>query len=691
MLFRLALASALLSHEAIPYEIDEDSFFERTEDEHIEEQVEDGNEDAALEGIEEGLEERIAEDDDDKNDENKYAPASQEAELGGDDEHDEDEEGEAEAAALKEYFEWCDDVNKNTGFEIKSVQSRKDKVEAKISELNGEIQADSSKIDDLASEVSANTKGVEAAAATRSKEEKEFSAAEEELAEGVNTLGRVIGILSKESAKSPAALAEVAASQGIAGVLHSMSAVIDAAAFSVADKQRLAVMVQTQQSALDEDAELGAPAAANYKSKNGSIIDVLNDMKEKAEGDATAGRIQLKMKGKRGKEMQFKIKERTPLRMMMDAYCSLHGLQAWQVRFLIDGERIAPNHTAEKLGLKDEDIIDVRMEQIGGGRHQDPLPGHWTSEKITRRICSFGRYVEKRPRGLGVVQGGMLLDELVRHWGEEQLISRREIVAAVRKHERHEDGSHRFKVEDDGHGNVVINVMEKRSAQEAEPSNRREAKRTNEARETVQRSVQETEQTIHSEEPQQQFPNGWQWNGYNWLAPSSSSWQQPPAVPEQAAAAAASSSAKREEAKEVVLRSAQQVEQTARPSKRPCTDTREADEEAVAEAAEENTPIKLDREKIRQQYRQRAATFWAQREARLKAEEETRIKAEQDEAQRIIEEEARIKAEQDATAKANADEEAAAAARSSARKIAKIGKGKSSVPAASRSSNSDVD
>merc|ERR1711994_917676 len=82
--------------------------------------------------------------------------------------------------------------------------------------------------------------------------------------------------------------------------------------------------------------------------------------------DAAAAHIQLKVKDQQGSEVQFKIKKSTPLRKLMDAYCSRLGLQASQVRFMVDGERIAPDDTAEKLGLEDEDLIDVAMEQTGG-------------------------------------------------------------------------------------------------------------------------------------------------------------------------------------------------------------------------------------------------------------------------------------------------------------------------------------
>jgi len=34
-------------------------------------------------------------------------------------------EGEAEAKAYKEYFDWCDDMAKNAGFEIKTAEAKK--------------------------------------------------------------------------------------------------------------------------------------------------------------------------------------------------------------------------------------------------------------------------------------------------------------------------------------------------------------------------------------------------------------------------------------------------------------------------------------------------------------------------------------------------------------------------------------
>ena len=80
-----------------------------------------------------------------------------------------------------------------------------------------------------------------------------------------------------------------------------------------------------------------------------------------AEGDAAEceTHIQLKVKDQQGIEVMFKIKKTTPLRKLMSAYCSRLGLQLSQVRFMVDGERIDPDDTAEKLSLEDWDVVQA--------------------------------------------------------------------------------------------------------------------------------------------------------------------------------------------------------------------------------------------------------------------------------------------------------------------------------------------
>merc|ERR1719453_2749943 len=86
-------------------------------------------------------------------------------------------------------------------------------------------------------------------------------------------------------AKNPAALMQIDGSS-MDNLLKSLSLVVDAAGFTTTDHQRLVALVQAQ----GEDSEMGAPAAAVYKSQSGGIVDLLEDLKEKAEGELAEAR-----------------------------------------------------------------------------------------------------------------------------------------------------------------------------------------------------------------------------------------------------------------------------------------------------------------------------------------------------------------------------------------------------------------
>jgi len=75
--------------------------------------------------------------------------------------------------------------------------------------------------------------------------------------------------------------------RNVAAALQAFSAVMDAAALSSSDQNKLAALVQTQQQEQGDDADedTGSPAAATYKTHSGNILDVLEDLKEKAEGE----------------------------------------------------------------------------------------------------------------------------------------------------------------------------------------------------------------------------------------------------------------------------------------------------------------------------------------------------------------------------------------------------------------------
>lgn len=188
--------------------------------------------------------------------------------------------------AYKEYFDWCDDTSKNAGFEIKTATATRDKLVAQIDDLTAKIADANTKIEKLTASIATDDKELKEATAIREKEAATFSAAEGELVGDIDMLDRAIAVLEKEMAKNPAAFAQISVNgENTAALLQALGAVIEAAGFSAVDQTHLTALVQQRSSSDDDDTELGAPAAKVYESKAGGIVDVLADMKDKADGE----------------------------------------------------------------------------------------------------------------------------------------------------------------------------------------------------------------------------------------------------------------------------------------------------------------------------------------------------------------------------------------------------------------------
>jgi len=192
-------------------------------------------------------------------------------------------EGEAEAKAFKEYFEWCDDAAANLHNEIKTGSKKQEDLEATISKSTADIEASTAKIEDLSASISADESELKEATAVREKEVATFKASESELVDAIDTLDRAVGILQKNMEKHSAVLAQVD-TRSFANVVKAVGAVIDGAAFTAQDQKNLLALAQSQQSSDSDEEDMGAPAAAVYSTHSASIFDTLENMKEKAEG-----------------------------------------------------------------------------------------------------------------------------------------------------------------------------------------------------------------------------------------------------------------------------------------------------------------------------------------------------------------------------------------------------------------------
>jgi len=158
-------------------------------------------------------------------------------------------------------------------------------LQAKIDEATSAIAVGTSKIEELAAAITTNEAELSEAGAIRTKEAADFAASEKELVATVDTLDRAVSIISSDMAKNPAALTQIDHSS-MSSLLQSLGAVVDAAGFTNADHQKLTALVQAQ----TQDTDAGAPAAATYSSQSGGIVDLLEDLKEKAEGELAEAR-----------------------------------------------------------------------------------------------------------------------------------------------------------------------------------------------------------------------------------------------------------------------------------------------------------------------------------------------------------------------------------------------------------------
>jgi len=189
-------------------------------------------------------------------------------------------DGEAEEAAYHKYYEWCEDATRQNRYEIKTLKEQTGKLEAAIEKAASDIEGAETKIGQLTGDVASEEGSKQDATLIRNKEKAAFDDAEKELMQAVDMLTGAVNVLDREMQGGGASLVQAAmGTDDLMSVITGVSAVIDAASLSNADQVRLASLLQSQ----DEADDAGAPAPDAYKSHSTGIVDLLEDMKEKAE------------------------------------------------------------------------------------------------------------------------------------------------------------------------------------------------------------------------------------------------------------------------------------------------------------------------------------------------------------------------------------------------------------------------
>merc|ERR1719440_120745 len=152
-------------------------------------------------------------------------------------------EGEDAQKLYEEFAEWCEDEAKQKQFEIKTGEAQKEELEATIAKANSDIDAADAAIGELSQGIATNEKDLKDATVIREKEHGDFVAAENDLTETIDMLGRAIGILEQEMSKhdAAAALLQHQAQDGstpIENLVQALQTVLQSTSLSALDQKK---------------------------------------------------------------------------------------------------------------------------------------------------------------------------------------------------------------------------------------------------------------------------------------------------------------------------------------------------------------------------------------------------------------------------------------------------------------------
>jgi hypothetical protein len=191
----------------------------------------------------------------------------------------------AESKAMDEYSSFCDDETTEKNYAIKDAGKAINGYKAVIEDTTGQSTEMASEIESSGAQASSKESELKSATEVRDNENADFKAAEKELVESVDTLGRAIVIIKREmSFVQTGKSNNVNVAKKLAALSGALSTVIEASWMPEASKSKMEAFMATGTEA-DEELSLHQPQATvkAYESKSGGIVETLEDMKDKAE------------------------------------------------------------------------------------------------------------------------------------------------------------------------------------------------------------------------------------------------------------------------------------------------------------------------------------------------------------------------------------------------------------------------
>jgi chromosome segregation ATPase len=189
-----------------------------------------------------------------------------------------------EAKSMEEYTQFCDDEQSTKQYAIKTAKRQIDNFNAVIEDASGQIQDHTADIETVGTEMAAKSQEASAAKKVRDNESADFVAAQKELVDSIDTLGRAIIIIKREMSFIQTGNKKPDFAKQLTGISQALSHVIDAAWLDSGSRRALQTFVEESVES-EDDLRLKQPQAIvkAYENKSGGIVETLEEMKDKAE------------------------------------------------------------------------------------------------------------------------------------------------------------------------------------------------------------------------------------------------------------------------------------------------------------------------------------------------------------------------------------------------------------------------
>mmetsp|Transcript_17610 Transcript_17610/g.44316 ORF Transcript_17610/g.44316 Transcript_17610/m.44316 type:complete len:691 (+) Transcript_17610:95-2167(+) len=198
-------------------------------------------------------------------------------------------EGESGQKVYAEFSEWCENQARELSHEIKTGSAEVDALKASIGEESATISSRTIKVEELVASIASNEADLANATTIRKQENTDFVKEEGELMETIDMITRASGIIEREMKKGGAAMLQLKSADNL---VKAFDVMVQASLIGNSDAAKLSAFVQQSSSSAtnseaesDEEAlDVGAPAGAVYESKSGDLLDTLQGLTDKAEG-----------------------------------------------------------------------------------------------------------------------------------------------------------------------------------------------------------------------------------------------------------------------------------------------------------------------------------------------------------------------------------------------------------------------